>query len=113
MRKYMLLAKNDTNEEIFYTDIKREAKDAFDRMLDKYLFVKAYCYNACTDMYEDITGLNEESRWTVVIRDRKTRDVITRDFSSESSALVYIINQERSGWEAAKLFRNGVRIWTI
>lgn len=109
----MVLAKNDTNEEIFYTDIKREAKEAFDRMLDKYLFVKVYCHNSITDIYEDITGLNDESRWTVVIKDRKTRDVMTREFSSESSALIYIINQERAGWSSAKLYKNGVRIWTI
>lgn len=109
----MVLAKNDSNEEIFYTDIKREAKEAFDRMLDKYIFVKAYCYNSITDIYEDITGLNEESKWTVVIKDRKTRDIITREFSSEVSALVYIINQERAGWTAAKLFRNEVRVWII
>lgn len=113
MRKYMLLAKNDINEEIFYTDSKREAKETFDRMLDKYLFVKSYCYNAVTDIYEDITELNNRSTWTVIIKETFTGDTVSKDFSNESSALVYIINQERKGFSSAKLYKNGKRVWTI
>lgn len=109
MRKYMIIAKNDYNEEIFYTDIKAEAKKKLDYCFDKYLFVKAYCYSYKDEMYKDITDLNEQSVYEVkVIKD----NAISYKFTNEADALRFIINSKKSG-TICKLYKNGRRDWRV
>lgn len=124
MKKYMILAKNDYNEEIFYTDIKAEAKGAFDRMMDKYLFVKAFCYNAKGELYQDITENNTQSVFTVQSYDRvyldeqpdglegKLLNEERRDFTNKQDALCYIIQLMKLG-RKCKLYKNGRRDWSV
>lgn len=124
MKKYMVLAKNDYNEEIFYTDIKAEAKNAFDRMMDKYLFVKAFCYNTKGEVYQDITENNTQSVFTVQTYDRvilveKPDDLEgeflneeRRDFTNKEEALRYIIQSMKVG-RKYRLYKNGRRDWSV
>ena len=120
MRKYMIIAKNDYNEEIFYTDIKAEAKAALDRMWDKYLYVKAFCYSHSEQRYNDITGLNEPTKYTVAVFKKNNdfrycpdiTEVDTRDFSNEADALKYMINNERAGYKC-RLYKNEKRCWDV
>lgn len=124
MKKYMVLAKNDYNEEIFYTDIKTEAKNAFDRMMDKYLFVKAFCYNTKGEVYQDITENNTQSVFTVQTYDRvilveKPDDLEgeflneeRRDFTNKEEALRYIIQSMKVG-RKYRLYKNGRRDWSV
>lgn len=122
MRKYMIIAKNDYNEEIFYTDIKAEAKKKLDYCFDKYLFVKAYCYSYKDEMYKDITDLNEQSVYEVKVTERgyystiagiKTEDNTTSyKFTNEADALRFIINSKKSG-TICKLYKNGRRDWRV
>lgn len=124
MKKYMILAKNDYNEEIFYTDIKAEAKSTFDRMMDKYLFVKAFCYNIKGEVYQDITENNTQSVFTVQTYDRVILDEQPdglegnflneerRDFTNKQEALCYIIQSMKSG-RKYRLYKNGRRDWSV
>lgn len=114
MRKYMILAKNDYNEEIFYTDIKKEAKQRLDELFDKYYLVKAYCYSYKEDMYIDITDLNTPSVYEVYRYKRGSAGEIIekQEFASESAALRYIIISIRCG-EHCKLYKNGRRDWSV
>lgn len=121
MKKYMIIAKNDYNEEIFYTDIKAEAKKKLDYCFDKYLFVKAYCYSYKDEMYKDITELNEPSKYVVhsfkkAVYSFKS-EVVERDdkyteFTNEADALRYIINSERVGY-TCRLYKNEKRVWNV
>lgn len=118
----MVLAKNDYNEEIFYTDIKAEAKSAFDRMMDKYLFVKAFCYNRKNDVYYDITESNAQSVYKVHRWKKKYFDTITGEliydndhwfeFTNELDALRFII-RSRSDKCNFELYKNGRRDWSV
>lgn len=118
MRKYMIIAKNDYNEEIFYSDIKAEAKKKLDYCFDKYLFVKAYCYSYKDEMYKDITDLNEQSVYDVKITDSGHYSTIAEDntisykFTNEADALRCIINLNKSG-SICKLYKNGRRDWRV
>lgn len=122
MKKYMILAKNDYNEEIFYTDIKAEAKSAFDRMMDKYLFVKAFCYNKKDGIYQDITDSNSQSVYRVHTWERKYFDTTTgeliydndhwNEFTNEAEALRFIINSNSNKCHCA-LYKNGRRDWSV
>lgn len=125
MKKYMVLAKNDFNEEIFYTDIKAEAKNAFDRMLDKYIFVKVFCLGK-DDIYKDITGLNKQTLYQVMrysgtsigIYENEDSEKITykdeewQEFTNEVEALLYIISSIKAGYKC-KLYRNTRRDWRV
>lgn len=120
MKKYMIIAKNDYNEEIFYTDIKSEAKAELDRLWDKYICVKAFCYSYRDEQYHDITGLNEQSKWSVVTFKKNTdfryceslEYVKTDDFTNEASALKYLICTERAGYKC-RLYKNEKRVWDV
>ena len=125
-KKYMLLAKNDYNEEIFYTDIKAEAKEAFDRMLDKYFLVKAYCYNEKDNLYQDITDINKPSVYDVQTYtglelseyahiegiEFKLLNEEHHEFTNKLEALQYIINSMKAG-RKYKLYKNGRRDWSV
>lgn len=124
MKKYMVLAKNDFNEEIFYTDIKVEAKNAFDRMLDKYIFVKVFCLGA-NDIYKDITNLNTQTKYRVMryigieiesvfSNDQEVRYINEewQDFTNEVEAMLYIINSMKAGFKC-KLFKGERRDWRV
>lgn len=126
MKKYMILAKNDYNEEIFYTDIKAEAKSAFDRMLDKYFFVKAYCYNEKDNLYQDITDINAPSVYDVQTYtslalsedacidgvEFKLMNEEHHEFTNKLDALQYIIHSMKAG-RKYKLYKNGRRDWSV
>lgn len=122
MKKYMILAKNDYNEEIFYTDIKAEAKSAFDRMMDKYLFVRAFCYNKKDEIYQDITESNTQSVYKVRTWEGKHFDTMTGEliyendhwfeFTNEVTALKFIINSVSDKRHCA-LYKNGRRDWSV
>lgn len=121
----MILAKNDFNEEIFYTDIKAEAKQAFDRMLDKYLFVKVF-YLGADEIYKDITELNKQSIYQVkrytgafigIYEDEDSEKITYKDeenqeFTNEVEALLYVINSVKAGFKC-KLYKNGRRDWRV
>lgn len=124
MKKYMVLAKNDFNEEIFYTDIKAEAKQAFDRMLDKYIFVKAFCLGA-NDIYKDITDVNTQTKYRVMrYTGLKIESVFSeevgaqyindewQDFTNEVEAMLYIINSMKAGFKC-KLYKGERRDWRV
>ena len=124
MKKYMILAKNDYNEEIFYTDIKAEAKHAFDRMMDKYLFVKAFCYNRKNELYQDITEMNEQTVYAVKtysgVKLNQTPDGVIEEllnqeyyeFTCKEDALVYIIKSIKAD-RKFRLYKNGRRDWSV
>ena len=124
MKKYMILAKNDYNEEIFYIDIKAEAKYAFDRMMDKYLFVKAFCYNSKNELYQDITEMNEQTVYAVKTYSgaklNQTPDGVVEEllnqeyyeFTCKEDALVYIIKSIKAG-RKFRLYKNGRRDWSV
>lgn len=122
MKKYMILAKNDYNEEIFYTNIKAEAKSAFDRMLDKYFFVKAYCYNEKDNLYQDITEINAPSVYDVqtytglaLSKDGVEFELLNEEhheFTNKLDALHYIIYAIKEG-RKYKLYKNGRRDWSV
>lgn len=120
----MVLAKNDFNEEIFYTDIKAEAKNAFDRMLDKYIFVKAFCLGA-NDIYKDITDLNTQTKYRVMkytgvkfesaLSDEVGAQYINEewhDFTNEVEAMLYVINSMKAGFKC-KLYKGTRRDWRV
>lgn len=125
MKKYMILAKNDYNEEIFYTDIKVEMKHAFDRMIDKYKFVKVFCLGA-NGVYKDTTELNEQTLYQVrrysgtfigIYGDEDSEKIMYKDeewqeFTNESEAMLYIINSMKAGYKC-KLYKNGRRDWRV
>lgn len=124
MKKYMILAKNDYNEEIFYTDIKAEAKSAFDRMMDKYLFVKAFCYNNKDEIYQDITENNTQSVYTVQTYSGITSvertgclefKLVNEEnykFTNKSEALCFIVQSMKKGLKC-RLYKNGRRDWSV
>lgn len=124
MRKYMILAKNDYNEEIFYTDIKAEAKSAFDRMMDKYLFVKAFCYNEKCEIYQDITESNAQSIYRVQTYtgiklfemtgclEFKLLNEENYEFTNKSDALYCVVQSMKSG-RKCRLYKNGRRDWSV
>ena len=124
MKKYMILAKNDYNEEIFYTDIKAEAKRAFDRMMDKYIFVKAFCYNRKNELYQDITEMNEQTVYAVKTYSgaklNQTPDGVVEEllnqeyyeFTCKEDALVYIIKSIKAD-RKFRLYKNGRRDWRV
>lgn len=124
MKKYMILAKNDYNEEIFYTDIKAEAKSAFDRMMDKYFFVKAFCYNEKNETYQDITEINAQSVYIVQTYtgleliekkdclDCKLLNEENHTFTNKLEALNCIIQSMKAG-RKYKLYKNGRRDWSV
>nr|DAU44933.1 MAG TPA: hypothetical protein [Caudoviricetes sp.] len=124
MKKYMILAKNDYNEEIFYTDIKAEAKSAFDRMMDKYFFVKAFCYNEKVETYQDITEINAQSVYRVQTYtgleliekedclDFKLLNEENYEFTNKLDALTCIIHSMKAG-RKYKLYKNGGRDWSV
>ena len=124
MKKYMILAKNDYNEEIFYTDIKAEAKHAFDRMMDKYLFVKAFCYNRKSELYQDITEMNEQTVYAVKtysgVKLNQTPDGVVEEllnqeyyeFTCKEDALVYIIKSIKAD-RKFRLYKNGRRDYSV
>ena len=124
MKKYMILAKNDYNEEIFYTDIKAEAKYAFDRMMDKYLFVKAFCYNSKNELYQDITEMNEQTVYAVKTYSgaklNQTPDGVVEEllnqeyyeFTCKEDALVYIIKSIKAD-RKFRLYKNGRRDYSV
>lgn len=124
MKKYMILAKNDYNEEIFYTDIKAEAKHAFDRMMDKYLFVKAFCYNRKSELYQDITEMNEQTVYAVKTYSgaklNQTPDGVVEEllnqeyyeFTCKEDALVYIIKSIKAD-RKFRLYKNGRRDYSV
>ena len=122
MKKYMLLAKNDFNEEIFYTDIKKEAKKKLDELFDKYIFVKAYCYSRQDEVYKDITLLNKPSIYKVHTWEKKYVDPVTDDFlysndrwfefTNEAEALRFMINSVSDKRHCA-LYKNGRRDWRV
>lgn len=124
MKKYMILAKNDYNEEIFYTDSKAEAKSAFDRMMDKYLFVKAFCYNRKNELYQDITEMNEQTVYAVKtysgVKLNQTPDGVIEEllnqeyyeFTCKEDALVYIIKSIKAD-RKFRLYKNGRRDWSV
>lgn len=124
MKKYMILAKNDYNEEIFYTDIKAEAKHAFDRMMDKYLFVKVFCYNRKNELYQDITEMNEQTVYAVKtysgVKLNQTPDGAVEEllnqeyyeFTCKEDALVYIIKSIKSD-RKFRLYKNGRRDYSV
>ena len=120
----MILAKNDYNEEIFYTDIKAEAKSAFDRMMDKYFFVKAFCYNEKNETYQDITEINAQSVYIVQTYtgleliekkdclDFKLLNEENHTFTNKLDALNCIIQSMKAG-RKYKLYKNGRRDWSV
>lgn len=124
MKKYMVLAKNDFNEEIFYTDSKSEAKSAFDRMMDKYMFVKAFCYNEKSEIYQDITENNDQSVYRVQtytgVKSFEGTGCIefelvneeNYEFTNKSDALCCIIRLMKSG-RKCRLYKNGRRDWSV
>lgn len=124
MKKYMILAKNDYSEEIFYTDIKAEAKNAFDRMMDKYLFVKAFCYNRKNEIYQDITEMNAQTVYAVktysgVKLNQTSDDVVEEllnqeyyEFTCKEDALVCIIKSIKAD-RKFRLYKNGRRDWSV
>lgn len=124
MRKYMILAKNDCNEEIFYTDIKAEAKSAFDRMMDKYLFVKAFCYNEKCEIYQDITESNAQSIYRVQTYtgiksfemtgclEFKLLNEENREFTNKLDALYCVVQSMKIG-RKCRLYKNGRRDWSV
>ena len=124
MKKYMILAKNDYNEEIFYTDIKAEAKCAFDRMMDKYIFVKAFCYNRKNELYQDITEMNEQTVYAVKTYSgaklNQTPDGVVEEllnqeyyeFTCKEDALVYIIKSIKAD-RKFRLYKNGRRDYSV
>lgn len=122
MKKYMVLAKNDFNEEIFYTDIKKEAKEKLDELFDKYIFVKAYCYSKKDEIYKDITFLNETSIYKVRTWSKKYFDTLTGEliydndhwfeFTNEADALRFIINSMSDKCHCG-LYKNGRRDWRV
>ena len=124
MKKYMILAKNDYNEEIFYTDIKAEAKRAFDRMMDKYIFVKAFCYNRKNELYQDITEMNEQTVYAVKtysgVKLNQTPDGVVEEllnqeyyeFTCKEDALVYIIKSIKAD-RKFRLYKNGRRDYSV
>ena len=124
MKKYMILAKNDYNEEIFYTDIKAEAKHAFDRMMDKYLFVKVFCYNRKSELYQDITEMNEQTVYAVKtysgVKLNQTPDGVVEEllnqeyyeFTCKEDALVYIIKSIKAD-RKFRLYKNGRRDYSV
>lgn len=124
MKKYMILAKNDYNEEIFYTDIKVEAKRAFDRMMDKYIFVKAFCYNRKNELYQDITEMNEQTVYAVKtysgVKLNQTPDGVVEEllnqeyyeFTCKEDALVYIIKSIKAD-RKFRLYKNGRRDYSV
>lgn len=124
MKKYMILAKNDYNEEIFYTDIKAEAKSAFDRMMDKYFFVKAFCYNQKVETYQDITEINAQFVYRVqtytgleIIEksdclDFKLLNEENYEFTNKLDALKCIIQSMKAG-RKYKLYKNGRRDYSV
>ena len=124
MKKYMVLAKNDFNEEVFYTDIKAEAKHAFDRMLDKYIFVKFFCLGA-GGIYEDVTELNEQTTYQVIRYTMVNIESVFSDgdevkymneeheeFTNEVEAMLYIINSMKAGFKC-KLYKDKRRDWRV
>lgn len=122
MRKYMIIAKNDYNEEIFYTDIKAEAKNRLDELFDKYFFVKVFCYSYKDEMYKDITDLNAPSEYEVKVIERGYYSVVagkkiddaaaSYKFTNEADALRFIINSKKVG-TICKLYKNGKRDWRV
>ena len=124
MKKYIVLAKNDYNEEFFSTDVKLEAKEAFDRMADKYLFVKVFCYNIKDRMYYDITDINMQTVYTVktyteteLIEDTdgdyiKLLNEENYEFKNKLDALHCIIQSMKAG-RKYKLYKNGKRDWSV
>lgn len=125
MKKYMILAKNDYNEEILYTDIKAEVKNAFDRMIDKYIFVKVF-YLGKNGVYKDITELNKQSSYQVrrysgifngIYADEDSGEIMYEDeewkeFTNEIEAMLYIINSMKAGYKC-KLYKNNRRDWRV
>lgn len=125
MKKYMILAKNDYNEEILYTDIKAEVKNAFDRMIDKYIFVKVF-YLGENGVYKDITELNKQSSYQVrrysgifngIYADEDSGEIMYEDeewkeFTNEIEAMLYIINSMKAGYKC-KLYKNNRRDWRV
>jgi hypothetical protein len=124
MKKYMILAKNDYNEEIFYTDIKAEAKRAFDRMMDRYLFVKAFCYNRKNELYQDITEMNEQTIYAVKTYSGAklnqtpggaVEELLNQEyyeFTCKEDALVYIIKSIKAD-RKFRLYKNGRRDYSV
>ena len=120
MKKYFIIAKNDYNIEMFFTDIKAEAKEKLDSLLDKYIFVKAYCDK--NGIYNDITHLNSQSVYRVHTWEKKYFDTITGEllydndhwveFTNEASALRFIINSMSDKCHCA-LYKNGRRDWSV
>ena len=124
MKKYIVLAKNDYNEEFFSTDSKLEVKEAFDRMADKYLFVKVLCYDEKDKMYHDITDINKQTLYTVktytdtlLIEDTdgayiKFVNEENYEFKNKLDALHCIIQSMKAG-RKYKLYKNGRRDWSV
>ena len=125
MKKYIVLAKNDYNEEFFFTDVKSEVKDAFDRMADKYFFVKVFYYNIVDEKYYDITDINTQSLYTVKtytgteliavgtdVADIKFLNEKNYQFKNKLDALQCIIQSMKAG-RKYKLYKNGRRDWSV
>ena len=122
MKKYMILAKNDYNEEIFYTDIKKEAKEKLDALFDKYIFVKAFCFSRDDNVYKDITHLNVPTVYKVRTWRRKYFDTVTGElmyeddhwfeFTNEVDALRFIIKSQSNICHCT-LYKNGRRDWSV
>ena len=124
MKKYIVLAKNDYNEEFFSTNCKSEVKDAFDRMADDYLFVKVFRYNIKDEMYHDITDITEDSLYIVktyteteLIEDTdgshiKLLNEKNYEFTNKLDALHCIIQSMKAG-RKYKLYKNGKRDWSV
>ena len=101
-----------------------EEKSAFDRTMDKHMFVKTSCYNEKSELYQDITENNEQSVYRVQtytgVKSFERTGCIEFKFVNEENyeltdkldALCFIVRSMKSG-RKCRLYKNERRDWSV